>query len=71
MQNGDFTKFPLVFDINLDYTSAMNRLQYLVDGNYIDNATQSVEMLLTTYNGEGSRGSLTGEGRGACRQQRR
>ena len=41
-----------MFDINLDYTQAMNRLQYLVDGNYIDNATKSVQVLLTTYNGQ-------------------
>ena len=47
-----FQRYPLVFDINLDYTNTMNRLQYLVDGHYIDNATASVSLKLITFNGE-------------------
>ncbi|GJP56726.1 hypothetical protein CLOM_g15778 [Closterium sp. NIES-68] len=44
--------YPLVFDINLDYQGAMNRLRYLVDGAYIDNATRQVEVSFITHNGE-------------------
>ena len=49
---------PIVFDINLDYTSAMNRMQYLVDGHYIDNGTESVDVQFITYNGELSPGQI-------------
>ena len=48
----DLQDFPLVFDINLDYPSTMSRLQYLVDGYYIDNATDSIDVTLVTFNGE-------------------
>ncbi|CAI5535095.1 unnamed protein product [Closterium sp. Naga37s-1] len=44
--------YPLVFDINLDNDAATRRLQYLVDGNYIDNATRSVQVSSVTFNGE-------------------
>lgn len=43
---------PLVFDINLDRRNAMRRMQYLVDGGYIDNQTKSVDVQLITFNGE-------------------
>ena len=41
----------IVFDINLDYTNAMNRLQYLVDGHYLDNATDNVDVTVMSFNG--------------------
>ena len=41
-----------MFDINLHYEDAMNRLQYLIDGHYIDNATDSIDVMVLTYNGE-------------------
>ncbi|CAI5476233.1 unnamed protein product [Closterium sp. Yama58-4] len=44
--------YPLVFDVNLDNEAATKRLQYLVDGNYIDNATRSVQVSFVTFNGE-------------------
>ena len=50
----DLTAYPLVFDVNLDYANAMNRMTYLVDGHYIDNQTKSVDMQLITFNGETS-----------------
>ena len=46
-----FTKSVIVFDINLDYTNAMNRLQYLVDGHYLDNATDNVDVTVMSFNG--------------------
>jgi hypothetical protein len=49
--NGD-GGFPLVFDINLDQAGAQARLQTLVDGLFLDNATDSVSLQLVTYNGE-------------------
>ena len=57
-----FQRYPTVFDINLDYTNTMNRLQYLVDGHYIDNATASVDLKLITFNGKplGWRGGVMG-----------
>ena len=48
----DLTAYPIVFDVNLDYANAMNRMTYLVDGHYIDNQTKSVDMQLITFNGE-------------------
>ena len=50
----DLTAYPIVFDVNLDYANAMNRMTYLVDGHYIDNQTKSVDMQLITFNGETS-----------------
>lgn len=49
--NGD-PGFPLVFDINLDQAGAQARLQALVDGLFLDNATDSLSLHLVTYNGE-------------------
>ncbi|CAI5516018.1 unnamed protein product [Closterium sp. Naga37s-1] len=46
------TTHPLVFDINLDNEAATKRLQYLVDGSYIDNGTRSVDVTFITFNGE-------------------
>ncbi|CAI5462638.1 unnamed protein product [Closterium sp. Yama58-4] len=46
------TTLPLVFDINLDYEAAMRRLQYLVDGSYIDNGTRTVDVSFITFNGD-------------------
>ncbi|CAI5484977.1 unnamed protein product, partial [Closterium sp. Yama58-4] len=51
--------YPLVFDINLDHRGAENRLQYLVDGLYIDNATRKLEVSFITHNGESSTFVLT------------
>lgn len=45
-------RYPLIFDINLSNQGATNRLQYLVDGLYLDNATSTVNVYLITYNGE-------------------
>ena len=42
----------LVFDINLNQENAMRRMQYLVDGHYIDNQTTSVDVQFITFNGE-------------------
>ena len=50
LSNG-ISRSTLVFDINLDYTNTMNRLQYLVDGHYIDNATDTLSVMLITFNG--------------------
>lgn len=44
--------FPVVFDINLDQNGAQNRLQYLMDGLFLDNATDVLTVQLVTYNGE-------------------
>jgi len=46
-----YSGYPLVFDINLNADGADRRLQYLVDGSYIDNATRSITVSLVTYNG--------------------
>lgn len=46
-----FLGYPLVFDINLNAQAADRRLQYLIDGSYIDNATRSITVSLVTYNG--------------------
>ncbi|CAI5983995.1 unnamed protein product, partial [Closterium sp. NIES-65] len=46
------TSYPLVFDINLDNEAATRRLQYLVDGSYIDNGTRSIDVSFITFNGE-------------------
>lgn len=46
--------FPVVIDVNLDQTGASNRLQYLVDGLYLDNATETLTVRLPTYNGKRS-----------------
>ncbi|CAI5928090.1 unnamed protein product [Closterium sp. NIES-64] len=43
--------FPVIFDINLDNEAATQRLQYLADSFFIDNATQSVSVAMLTYNG--------------------
>ncbi|CAI5506833.1 unnamed protein product, partial [Closterium sp. Naga37s-1] len=51
--------YPLVFDINLDHRGAENRLRYLVDGLYIDNATRKLEVSFITHNGESSTFVLT------------
>ncbi|CAI5462639.1 unnamed protein product, partial [Closterium sp. Yama58-4] len=51
--------YPLVFDINLDHRGAENRLQYLVDGLFIDNATRKLEVSFITHNGESSMFVLT------------
>ncbi|CAI5997861.1 unnamed protein product [Closterium sp. NIES-65] len=42
--------FPVIFDINLDNEAATQRLQYLADSFFIDNATQSVSVAMLTYN---------------------
>jgi hypothetical protein len=44
--------YPLVFDINLDQMGATNRLQYLIDGLFLDNATDTLTLKLVTYNGQ-------------------
>lgn len=41
-----------MFDINLSNRGAMRRLQYLVDGLYLDENTSSVDAYLITFNGE-------------------
>ncbi|CAI7792460.1 unnamed protein product [Closterium sp. NIES-53] len=46
------TTYPLVFGINLDNEAATRRLQYLVDGSYIDNGTRSIDISFITFNGE-------------------
>ncbi|CAI5484981.1 unnamed protein product, partial [Closterium sp. Yama58-4] len=46
------TTYPLVFGINLDNEAATRRLQYLVDGSYIDNGTRSIDVSFITFNGE-------------------
>lgn len=46
-----YTGYPLVFDINLNADAANRRLQYLIDGSYIDNSTRSITVSLVTYNG--------------------
>ncbi|CAI5979874.1 unnamed protein product, partial [Closterium sp. NIES-65] len=46
--------FPVIFDINLDNEAATQRLQYLADSFFIDNATQSVSVAMLTYNGDSS-----------------
>ncbi|CAI7881097.1 unnamed protein product [Closterium sp. NIES-53] len=51
-QQDSIPAYPLVFDVNLDSEAATRRLQYLVDGNYIDNATRSVQVSFVTFNGE-------------------
>ncbi|CAI7737974.1 unnamed protein product [Closterium sp. NIES-54] len=51
--------YPLVFDINLDHRGAENRLRYLVDGLYIDNATRKLEVSFITHNSESSTFVLT------------
>ncbi|CAI5510178.1 unnamed protein product [Closterium sp. Naga37s-1] len=49
------SRFPLVFDVNLDNGAATRRLQYLVDGFFVDNYTRSIDVVLITRNGEGQR----------------
>ncbi|GAQ92259.1 Ca2+-modulated nonselective cation channel polycystin [Klebsormidium nitens] len=44
--------FPVVFDINLDQAGAQARLQMLVDGLFLDNATDTLLLHLVTYNGD-------------------
>ncbi|GJP79153.1 hypothetical protein CLOP_g9398 [Closterium sp. NIES-67] len=44
--------FPLVFDINLDNDAATRRLEYLVEGGYIDNSTRNIQVSFITFNGE-------------------
>ena len=51
----DLTAYPIVFDINLNYANTMNRMTYLVDGHYIDNQTNSIDVQLITFNGENRR----------------
>ncbi|GJP53169.1 hypothetical protein CLOM_g12358 [Closterium sp. NIES-68] len=51
--------FPLLFDVNLDSRAAAARLQYLVDGFFIDNATRTITAQLLTYNGESHHFVLT------------
>ncbi|CAI5484978.1 unnamed protein product, partial [Closterium sp. Yama58-4] len=51
--------YPLVFDVNLAFEDARNRLQYLADGFYVDNATRSIEVSFITHNGESSTFVLT------------
>ena len=50
------SRYPIVFDINLEYVDAMNRLQFLVDGHYIDNATKEIDVQFVTYNGKWENG---------------
>ncbi|CAI5467891.1 unnamed protein product [Closterium sp. Yama58-4] len=47
----DKAAFPVVFDVNLDSGAAAARLQYLVDGFFIDNATRTITAQMLTYNG--------------------
>ncbi|CAI7833065.1 unnamed protein product, partial [Closterium sp. NIES-54] len=44
------SRFPLVFDVNLDNGGATRRLQYLVDGFFVDNYTRSIDVVLITRN---------------------
>lgn len=44
--------YTVVFDTNLNYQQAVDRLQYLQDGFFIDNATKSLTVQLVTYNGD-------------------
>ncbi|CAI5528111.1 unnamed protein product [Closterium sp. Naga37s-1] len=44
------SRFPLVFDVNLDNGAATRRLQYLVDGFFVDNYTRSIDVVLITRN---------------------
>lgn len=44
--------FDYIFDINFDNEEATASLKYLKDGNFIDNATKSLDIQLVTYNGE-------------------
>ncbi|CAI5467894.1 unnamed protein product, partial [Closterium sp. Yama58-4] len=44
------SRFPLVFDVNLDNGAATRRLQYLVDGFFLDNYTRSIDVVLITRN---------------------
>ncbi|CAI5497442.1 unnamed protein product [Closterium sp. Naga37s-1] len=57
--------FPVIFDINLDNEAATQRLQYLADSFFIDNATQSVSVAMLTYNGASWHG--VGVSRLGCR----
>ncbi|GAQ79658.1 Ca2+-modulated nonselective cation channel polycystin [Klebsormidium nitens] len=43
--------FPIVIDVDLDQGGASDRLQYLVDGLFLDNATETLTLRLPTYNG--------------------
>ncbi|CAI5491725.1 unnamed protein product [Closterium sp. Naga37s-1] len=43
-------RFPIVFDVNLDNAGATRRLQYLVDGFFIDNYTRTINVGLITRN---------------------
>ncbi|CAI5987918.1 unnamed protein product, partial [Closterium sp. NIES-65] len=43
-------RFPIVFDVNLDNAGATRRLQYLVDGFFIDNYTRTIHVGLITRN---------------------
>ncbi|CAI7840832.1 unnamed protein product, partial [Closterium sp. NIES-54] len=43
-------RFPIVFDVNLDNVGATRRLQYLVDGFFIDNYTRTINVGLITRN---------------------
>lgn len=49
-----------MFDINLSQENAANRLQYLADALYLDNATDIVTVRVITYNGELSMTSVLG-----------
>lgn len=44
--------FPLVFDVNLDQAGANERLQYMADGLFLDNATDTLTVALLTFNGK-------------------
>lgn len=47
----DLTAYPTIFDVNLNYQGAVNRLTYLADGHYLDNETRSVDVQFITFNG--------------------
>ena len=52
MHQSSLVRYPLVFDINLDYYNTMKRLLYLVDGHFIDNSTSAIDVRIITFNGQ-------------------
>ena len=57
----DLPAYPLVFDIDLKNANAMRRLQYLIDGHYIDNETRAIDVQFITFNGERHHGHCLSE----------
>lgn len=50
-QDAGTPSFPHVFDINLNNEGATRRLQYLVDGTFLDNHTRGISVSIISYNG--------------------